>query len=54
MKLFVFDTETTGLPKKNANMLDNLEGWPYIVQLSFMIYDTEENKLLLETLINIL
>ncbi len=46
MKLFVFDTETTGLPKKNANMVDNLEGWPCIVQLSFMIYDTEENKLL--------
>lgn len=46
MKLFVFDTETTGLPKKGANMMDDLEGWPYIVQLSFMIYDTDENKLL--------
>uniref|UniRef100_A0A6C0HP58 Exonuclease domain-containing protein n=1 Tax=viral metagenome TaxID=1070528 RepID=A0A6C0HP58_9ZZZZ len=46
MKLFVFDTETTGLPTKYANIEDNLEGWPHIVQLSFMIYDTDETKLL--------
>ena len=46
MKLFVFDTETTGLPTKYSNLEDNLDGWPHIVQLSFMIYDTDENKLI--------
>ena len=35
----VFDTETTGLPKKrNANPL-NHELFPHVVQLSWVIYD---------------
>jgi DNA polymerase III epsilon subunit-like protein len=35
----IFDTETTGLiPFKNR---DNINNWPYIVQLSYIVYDTE-------------
>ena len=46
MKLIIFDTETTGLPKtKNIN-IDYLYLWPYIVQFSYIIYDTEINKIL--------
>lgn len=42
MKIFVFDTETTGLPKeKNASILLT-DNWPYIVQLSYLLYDTDQ------------
>ena len=41
MKILVFDTETTGLPtERNASILET-QKWPYIVQLSYLIYDTE-------------
>tara|TARA_B100001093_G_scaffold518010_1_gene601370 strand:+ start:2299 stop:2949 length:651 start_codon:yes stop_codon:yes gene_type:complete len=41
MKLLVFDTETTGLPKdKNASIIST-NNWPYIVQLSYILYDTD-------------
>ena len=42
MKILVFDTETTGLPEKNASIYD-IDKWPYIVQLSYVLYDTETN-----------
>jgi DNA polymerase III epsilon subunit-like protein len=42
MKILVFDTETTGLPtEKNASILLT-EKWPYIVQLSYLLYDTDQ------------
>ena len=45
MKIIVFDTETTGLPtERNASYMET-DKWPYIVQLSFVVYDTEVNKL---------
>ena len=44
MKVLVFDTETTGLPLKNANIY-NLDSWPYIVQLSYILYDLHTNKI---------
>jgi len=40
MKLLVFDTETTGLPKNNPSIYQTSE-WPYSVQFSFLIYDTD-------------
>ena len=42
MKVIIFDTETTGLPKnyKLEPSLDNLDNWPHIVQLSWIMYDT--------------
>lgn len=42
MKVLVFDTETTGLTKvKNPSIFD-FDKWPYVVQLSYILYDTEE------------
>jgi len=45
MKLLVFDTETTGLPEKGAK-INELNRWPYIIQLSYILYDTENNYVL--------
>ena len=46
MKVLVFDTETTGLPvDQNAPLKDSAK-WPYIVQLSFMVFDTESKEIL--------
>jgi len=46
MKVLIFDTETTGLPtERNASILDT-QKWPYIVQLSFILFDTVDLKLL--------
>lgn len=49
MKVLVFDVETTGLmTERNASITDTTK-WPYIVQLSYLIYDTAFNKI---TMIN--
>lgn len=48
MLVLVFDTETTGLPKSKVINKDVLHLWPYIVQFSYIIFDTE-----LKTLIKI-
>jgi DNA polymerase III epsilon subunit-like protein len=46
MKVLVFDTETTGLPtEKNASILD-VEKWPYIIQLSYILFDTDQKNIL--------
>lgn len=46
MKVLVFDTETTGLPEENnISILDTFR-WPYIVQLSFIYYDSEINHVI--------
>ena len=42
MRILVFDVETTGLPKKRNAPLDDFENWPYIVQLSWVVYDVME------------
>jgi DNA polymerase III epsilon subunit-like protein len=48
MKLLVYDTETNGLPPKGERFVNkgNLEHWPHTVQFSYVIYDTDANKLL--------
>ena len=43
MKILVFDTETTGLPEKGASIYDKSK-WPYIVQLSYILYDLSANS----------
>lgn len=49
MKVLVLDTETTGLPPFNQSPTKyNVKYWPYIVQLSFIIYDTTLNKIITE------
>tara|TARA_B100000902_G_C27314441_1_gene920363 strand:- start:1777 stop:2439 length:663 start_codon:yes stop_codon:yes gene_type:complete len=42
MKILVFDTETTGLPERNASIYDNNK-WPHIIQLSYIFYDISNN-----------
>ena len=50
MKVLVFDTETTGLPQRDENgkspSLYDTTKWPYIIQLSYILYDTEKNQIL--------
>ena len=46
MKWLIFDTETTGLPPKHKILHnDTIQDWPYIVQFSFILFDTETLKL---------
>ena len=49
MKVLIFDTETTGLPKTKIICQENLDKWPHIVQFSFAIYDTVTNKFALSS-----
>ena len=45
MKVLIFDTETTGLlPKKLQLNSTNSFMFPYIIQLSWIIYDTKLNE----------
>lgn len=46
MRVLVFDTETTGLPKTKIINPDTLNLWPHIVQFSYVIYDTEINDII--------
>jgi DNA polymerase III epsilon subunit-like protein len=55
MKVLVFDTETTGLPtERNASIMDT-EKWPYILQLSYVVYDTVKKSIIkqVDDIINI-
>ena len=42
MKVLVFDTETTGLPTSKNPSITETDKWPYIVQISWILYDTDE------------
>jgi DNA polymerase-3 subunit epsilon len=44
MYLF-FDTETTGLPKNYKAPVTDLNNWPRLVQLAWLFYDENGNKL---------
>ena len=46
MKILVFDTETTGLPTERNASIISTDKWPYIVQISYLIFDTEINMVL--------
>ena len=48
MKVLVFDTETTGLPKERNPSIYNTSQWPHIIQLSYILYDTNKDKMLVE------
>ena len=45
MKIIIFDTETTGLPKSRQSLVTDTKEWPHIVQFSYIIYDMTINKL---------
>ena len=44
MYLF-FDTETTGLPKNWKAPVTDIQNWPRLVQLAYLLYDQEGNKI---------
>ena len=46
MRILIFDTETTGLPKSKTLDGENLHLWPYIVQFSYIILDTSLNEII--------
>ncbi len=46
MKVLVFDTETTGLPVDQNAALKDSSKWPYIIQLGFIVFDTETKEIL--------
>ena len=41
MKAIVFDVETTGLPKKKGALPEEIQYWPHVVQISWLVFDTE-------------
>lgn len=45
MKLLIFDTETTGLPKSRLPAVRQSNNWPHIVSISWVILDSETNKI---------
>jgi len=55
MKILIFDTETSGLPEERNCSVLSTQKWPYILQLSYILYDTETNRILtyVDTLIDI-
>ena len=44
MKLLIFDTETTGLPRSKLPSHVEPNNWPHIVSISWVILDSETNK----------
>ena len=45
----IFDVETTGLPKNRYAGIDELENWPRIVQICWILLDTDFNCVNTET-----
>lgn len=39
MRILFFDTETTGLPKKWDAPMKDLENWPHVIQLAWIVTD---------------
>jgi DNA polymerase III epsilon subunit-like protein len=46
MKVLLFDTETTGLPKSNNPSSNGPNNWPHIVSISWVILDVDTNTVL--------
>ena len=45
MKVLIFDTETSGLPEGKNPSIYETQKWPHIIQLSYIIYDSETNEI---------
>lgn len=46
MKVIVFDTETTGLPTERNPSITQPWKWPHIVQISYILYDTDARNMI--------
>ena len=46
MRFCIFDTETTGLPKGSRAPWYKHKLWPHIVQMSWLVYDTEKGGII--------
>lgn len=46
MKVLVFDTETNGLPENKFESVFNVNKFPYIMQISYILYDDESFKII--------
>ena len=49
----IFDTETTGLPKRDNAPVSEVDNWPRVVQIAWQLHDengdlTEHNNLLIQ------
>jgi len=45
MKYLFFDTETTGTPKNYKAPMQDVDNWPRVLQLAFILYDENGNVL---------
>jgi DNA polymerase III epsilon subunit-like protein len=45
MRTLVFDSETTGLSKTQIISSSTIHLWPHVVQFSYIVFDTETNKI---------
>jgi len=45
MRVIVFDTETTGLPRDKKISPEVSDAWPYIVQISWLIFDDRTQQI---------
>jgi DNA polymerase III subunit alpha len=43
MKLLIFDTETTGLPKSREQAIKGPNNWPHLVSIAWTVIDTDNN-----------
>jgi len=43
MKLLIFDTETTGLPKSREQAIKGPNNWPHLVSIAWVVIDTDDN-----------
>ena len=46
MKYLIFDVETTGLPKNRFAPLYKTHLWPYTVQISWIVYDSNKKQII--------
>jgi DNA polymerase III epsilon subunit-like protein len=46
MKVLIFDTETTGLPKTREQAYQKPDNWPHLVSISWVILDSDTNIIL--------
>jgi DNA polymerase III epsilon subunit-like protein len=45
MKVLVFDTETSGLPKERNPSIYDTDKWPHVMQVSYIIYNMETGEM---------